>query len=140
MSTENQKKVEPIYYFGCGIGHKGHYLWGPNMRSAKRDEPGGGMPWGQGFNPNGLTHLDTGLCSKERGEKHRNGCWKLTHKGGWTAWAFWDCSGDSRPNSHSTFIAPGKITADGMKALAQEHFPKVMKRASVYKLYPCKDV
>ena len=133
--------MEAIYYFGCESKSRcGHYLWSPGLRSVRRSEAPE-IPWARACRPKGSTqkHLDTELCPQARGERHRDGCYLITHTEGWTAWAFWDRTADSRPNSHSTFISPGTLNVEEMEMLAKQFFPRVMARVSRLKLYASKE-
>ncbi len=54
---------------------------------------------------------------------------------GWTFLSFWDRSGDSRPNSNSTFLFEGEYSFEEAVELAKEIFPT---RWSIIK-YPPKE-
>lgn len=124
-----------MFYFGCG-GQTGHYLWAPGLRSAtwhhsvheRMGYPLAAHPWGD--------HIDGDLCPPNRGGYNElddnvsqpEGLGKIHHRDGWTAWAFWDRTKDSRGNSNSAFLAEGEHDFDAMKAMAQKHFPEIWKR------------
>lgn len=59
---------------------------------------------------------------------YENGLALLHHKDGWTALAFHDQSGDTRPGSHSTFLVRGTYTFDEMLALAKAQWSGVFAR------------
>jgi len=116
------------FYFGC-YKHPGHYLWVPGMGSHSMSLLAKTIPWGD--------HVDGGLCP---GKKGRDG-WTRSYGtaqvegqaehhvlDGWTAVAFWDRSGDSRPGSNSAFIFEGVFTFEGVIARSKEVFPEIWKR------------
>lgn len=121
-----------ILYFGCDR-RAGHFLHHPGMRHAAwnwgDEKPWPDIPW---------TRIDGALCpnviQKSWGLENTGpqtlGLGLIHHKDGWTAWAFWDRTVDSRLGSNSIFFAEGEHDLDGMKALAQEHFPQVWKRVA----------
>jgi len=105
-------KPPKVYYFG--FAGSGHHMY----------QPGDGMylrnletPWG--------AYPDGTLCPEKT---YENGLALLHHKDGWTALAFWDQSGDTRPGSHSTFLVPGTFTFDEMLALAKSQWWTVFAR------------
>lgn len=112
-------------YFGC-IGRPGHYLWakeGDRMVEAWRRET-------EVRHRLGGT-LDGALCwngRKESGRDETEGRAFLTHRGGWTALAFWDRSVDRRGACNSVFLAPGELTFEQLVRLARHHWPKVWER------------
>jgi len=67
-------------------------------------------PWG--------CHVDGQLCSKNTTE----GLALIYHKGGWTAMSFWDYTIDTRPGSHSTYLAEGTFTFEEMVEMAKSRF------------------
>lgn len=108
-----------VYYFGC-YQQLGHYLWVPGMRSSQWqpwDRQPGFLPW---------TEIDGKLPPQDNDQ--REGSHALHHLNGWTAWALWDRTVDSRFNSNSVFFAEGIHDVDAMKAIAAEHFPEVWDR------------
>lgn len=52
----------------------------------------------------------------------------LVRVNGWTVLAYWDRSGDSRPNSNSAFAAKGDHSFDDMIAAAEDQYPWVFER------------
>lgn len=56
-------------------------------------------------------------------------------KNGWTAIGWWDRSGDSRGNSHSSFVFEGDVSVEEGLARARELFPEVFARMS-YEIVP----
>jgi hypothetical protein len=74
------------------------------------------MPWGKRW----LWKIDGGLIPNkdysDEGKAH------VTHGNGWTALSFWDMSVDTRPASHSTYIAEGDFTFEQMVEMASRRF------------------
>lgn len=111
-------------YFGC-IERPGHHLWakeGDHMVETWRREP---------EVCHRLGGLDGALCwngRKESGRDETEGRAFLTHRGGWTALAFWDRSVDRRGACNSVFLAPGVLTFEQLVRLARHHWPKVWER------------
>lgn len=106
--------------FGCPPGpQKGHYFRNEDGMSVDhyRIEPR--LPEG----------YDGEFAPKTMGGKEMpQGVAKVTHVGGWTVLAFWDRSGDSRPNSNSGFWEPGEFSFDEMMQKAHHAFPRVIAR------------
>ena len=50
------------------------------------------------------------------------------HKDGWTAVAFWDRSGDSRPGSNTVFLVATTVTGAELLSAAREQWPAVFAR------------
>lgn len=118
-----------VFYFGC-ITDAGHCLYeagAGHITQAVRFP--GNNPWG--------VNIDTGLCP---GVKDRHGFTdtvrsvqteglaEVHHKDGYTALAFWDRTGDSRPGSNSVFLAEGTHDFAKMIEIAKRHFPTVFLR------------
>lgn len=126
-----------VYFFGDGrprTAQGGHFLYPADPRERKR---GVVLPWNHGFDKReGVLHLDTGLAPGGPKGERTMGVAALHHKGGWTALAFWDCTGDTRGNSNSVVIAEGTHTFNDMKTLAANHFPRVWERCLGDKLVP----
>ena len=107
-----------IYYFGCW--HRaGHYLYTMTgsfltTRAVPEDFPCLLAALDGGFLPSHLSQ-DEGRAT-------------LVHLNGWTLLSFWDNSGDTRPNSCSTFVLRGLHTFAETCALAREGFPRVWAR------------
>jgi len=78
----------------------------------------------------GVADLDTTLCwnagSRQRDEIEGRAL--LTQRGGWTALAFWDHSGDTRPGSNTAFLVRGALTFDQMVRVARHRWPKIWAR------------
>jgi hypothetical protein len=110
-----------VYYYGCANDDAGHFLWAPD-RSSRFGLEGVrnfrmAQPWGVGID--GPIEAD---FPQTQGKAH------LHYRDGWTALWFWDRSVDSRPGSHSTFIAEGTLSLEAMLVLARERFPEVWAR------------
>lgn len=108
-----------VLYFGCD-GQPGHYLWNPGMSDAGFYSQGRGwphVPW---------ERIDGVLAPQNVGQRH--GASALHHLDGWTAWAFWDRTVDTRPGCNSIFFAEGTHDEAKMRELAQEHFPEIWAR------------
>jgi len=67
-------------------------------------------PWGY--------EVDGGLCPKGESE----GVAAIHHKDGWTALSFWDYTVDTRPGSHSTYLAEGDFNFEQMVQMAMRRF------------------
>lgn len=106
MSTE-------ILYFGC-LDEAGHYLFSkvnPGIRT--RDQP-----WGLNIDSEAVGHCGRGTP----------GICVTTRKDGWTAVDFTDNSVDSRPGSHSCFLAHACLSANELLELARDQWPEVFSR------------
>lgn len=126
MSAERR-----VLFFGCD-GRPGHGWFGPGLSSVSwRHEVRGVCPWDSGG-------IDAMLAPRTeprqpgdrrvRGEELTQGVAALHHRDGWTALSFWDRTGDSRPNSNSTFVVEGILAFDEVVAVAREHFPQLFAR------------
>jgi hypothetical protein len=102
-----------VFYFGCL--DSGHHMYEPGESLYLMKPPK--TPWGQ--------YPDGTLCPEKT---YENGLALLHHKDDWTALAFWDQSGDTRPGSHSTFLVHGTYTFDEMLALAKAQWAGVFAR------------
>jgi hypothetical protein len=106
-----------VLYFGC-YRVPGHCLYSkvtPNMRYEA-------TPWGNS--------LDSGLLTDDYygADTEPTGKVVVRHKDGWTAIAFWDRSGDSRPGSNTAFLAKADMTGEELLALARVQWPEVFDR------------
>lgn len=99
-----------------GNSRGGHYLYG--VDGSKELGIPEGCPW---------PYLDGTLCCITKGYQ-RQGVATLHHKAGWTALAFWDRTGDSRPGSHSTFVYPGTLRYEDMLTQAEHDWPGLFDR------------
>lgn len=68
-------------------------------------------PWGHG--------IDTALCPRDT---QAEGAAAIHYRDGWTALSFWDYTVDSRPGSHSTYLAQGDFTFEQMVEMAKQRF------------------
>ncbi len=108
-----------IFYFGCMMGSKGHFLhdshgqtYWANYRKINN------FPWI-------IDQLDTGFCPAEgNGEGHG----RFQQLDGWSILAIWDSSGDERPGSHSTYLVDTLLACGQLERLAKEKFPQFWKR------------
>lgn len=115
-----------VFYFGVwprpGVGH---YFFAPGGRRAYaivEEVPWGFQIDGAILNPKGAANF--GIPAQPEGE------YVVEQKDGWTALAFWDRSGDSRPGSHSTFVIDAEVTEEEALAAARASFPEVFARLS----------
>jgi hypothetical protein len=114
-----------VLYFGVwSPEHKGHYLYTPS-----------GFPEYQDSVPRFLhpDQIDGKLCPVETSAPYgQPEGLALLHDmpSEWTAIAFWDRSGDSRPNSNSIFLAKGKYGFHQMLSISRDAFPSIWKRFS----------
>lgn len=100
-----------MLYFGPW-DQAGHYFFDEHGQRV-RDET---IPFGRrhGWRVDGGLIPDKNYC--DVGKAH------ITLEFGWTALSFWDMTVDSRPASHSTYLAEGTFTFDEMVAMAKERF------------------
>lgn len=108
-----------IYYFGVWPGSGGgHYLWTPDgQRVAIAMTP-------FGVHIDGQIHPTRDFPCNGHGIVHM----KHTQLDGWSAIAFWDFTGDSRPGSNSVFVVRGLYTMTPIIAEARRRFPTVWTR------------
>lgn len=132
-------------FFGC-IDMAGHYLY----ETKKYD----GQPIHQlvrypGNNPWGM-EVDQGLCPgfidprtkkiDSYRSKQTEGIAKLHRKDGWTAIAWWDRCGDTRPGSNSVFMAEGEHDFASMLTLFKQKFPVIAAtREQKFKIVEAED-
>lgn len=103
-----------MIYFGCGNDGAGHYHHSPGMNRLWRNE---GVP-------KLLHNIDGGYYLAAAS----NGVALLTHEDAKTILGFSDNSVDSRPGSHSTFVADGIHAFNDMLGMAMAAFPEVFAR------------
>lgn len=109
-----------VFFFGCK-GAAGHYL---HSRSGTVEYEK--SPWGR--------HLDTGILVSGADKYARPDTtptqnYTVARKDGWTAIAFWDRSGDSRPNSNSAFLIAADVSDKELLAMARAQWPYIFARA-----------
>lgn len=123
------KLETPCFYFGTW-GQAGHYLFTPQGMYLRH-----AGPWTEAM----LDATPYERYGRERGQDtgkgvvpadpdEREGVWRLTHLGGWTAFGAWDRTCDRRGGSKAVFVAPGTLGGDDMRALAAHHFPTIWAR------------
>lgn len=106
------------YFHGCtGQYSSGHGFYGPHERYVSHRTATAEVPF---------EHPDGGLAPKLAAQTE--GVAKLHHKGGWTALAFWDRSGDERGNSNSVFFFEGTWTYEQALELAHKYYPESFER------------
>lgn len=118
--------LPPVLYFGP-LESVGHHLRAPNGRMVNHRTIGeyGFSEQYQDQSHFGLAlcaHLDGGYVPQECGQVE--GCAALTHEAGMTVLGIWDRSIDTRPGSHSTYIAVGTYDFPTMCKLCKVVFPK----------------
>lgn len=101
-----------VLYFGWVSGG-GHFLRSKNYPYPKYDS----TPWGN--------QIDSGLAPRP---DIVDGKISEHHKDGWTAIAFWDRSGDRRPNSNTAFFVPCTMTTSELLEWARKQWPDVFGR------------
>lgn len=108
--------MREVLFFGCR-DVPGHYLYARG-KSIQYES----SPWG--------TALDGGILTPDyyHADKTITGEVAVAHKNGWTAIAFWDRSGDSRPGSNSAFLISEIITGDELLDLARQQWPEIFSR------------
>lgn len=108
-----------VYYFGCWR-EPGHYLYSPHGR---RHGGLGSLPIDF---PCSVRVLDGGLLPPRAPQTQ--GAAAHVHLHGWTILSFWDRSGDTRPQSCSTFLLRGLFAFHEACKQAREAFPAVWAR------------
>lgn len=118
--------LPPVLYFGP-LESVGHHLRAPNGRMVTQRNVGehGFAKQYRDKSYFGLAlcaDLDGGYVPQECGQVE--GCAALTHEAGMTVLGIWDRSIDTRPGSHSTYIAVGTYDFPTMCKLCKVVFPK----------------
>lgn len=125
------------FYFGST--GDGHFLYTPTGERLRRADAIATLPpeFAGGFGPGKAPSArgvgpDQTLCPEKRAGQPQ-GVARLHHALApdgtpWTAIAFWDRTGDSRPGSNSAFLFEGTLTFEAACAAAFEHFPAVWRR------------
>lgn len=112
-------KPQRVVFFGTWQ-QAGHYLWLPNMRHPKRDDPTFGWnaagPW---------KRLDGTLTPRDT-RAQSMAC--VHHMDGWTAIAMHDYTVDSRGGSNAVFVMDSEVSFDRALTNARLRFPKVVER------------
>lgn len=116
-------------YFGC-VHEAGHGWFSRHLLSAAADgrlvQPALGRHVDTGFAPG----MSVGGPHDKRIFPEVEGDAALHHLpgGSWTVLSYWDRSVDSRPGSHSTFVAAGKHSYATMVAIIEAQFPSIWAR------------
>jgi len=112
-----------LYYFGCYpvFNLYGHYLYD----AAGRSQPALATPWG--YDLDGVLLMPTNRVTQVQ---QREGHGVLVQLDGWTAFSFWDRSGDSRLNSNSAFVADALLSHEELLKAALDTFPTLFRRFS----------
>ena len=119
--------MSTILYFGC-IKESGHYLWNEGLVHEYRAEA-------LGISRSLERSLDGLFCPPEGSHYYEYMC---SHVPPWRIISWWDCSVDTRPGSHSTFLFKDySLLVDPEKLLedAARVFPSVFTRQSKIKPY-----
>lgn len=114
-----------VYFFGCW-NRPGHFLYDVSGRMVHSQRLPAELQMGKldspAFEATPTPHQPLGVTRLQH----------ITPREGapavWTALSMWDRSGDTRPGSHSIFLALGVFTEDEMWAIAARDFPEVVKR------------
>lgn len=101
-----------LVYFGCW-DQPGHHWHDDRGRRIRRSDLGD--PWGSSIDRSDMH------CGPE-------GTRYLLHLDGWTALDITDRTVDTRPGSHSAFLAPALLTEQQMVTLACAAFPRIAER------------
>lgn len=110
------------YYFGYTERGGGHYLrdWYGHAGDKLAREAAAAL---------GVTDLDTTLCWNSGTRREEvEGLALLTQRGGWSALAFWDRSGDARPGSNTAFLVRGTLPFDQIVRVARHRWPQIWAR------------
>jgi len=113
-----------VLYYGQW-GQPGHYLLDEYGRTVRMAVQKSLLPWteGQYYSlPPGFRRSGYDIIEAPQGHA------SLHRKGGWTALAFWDRSGDHRGNSMSCFFVRGEHTFDEVVQITKERLPSLWKR------------
>lgn len=113
MAEVPEPRKARMLYFGCSVGHIGHFLFSFTEKPY-RSRPNHGL---KNF-PFNIEELDTGFCPKGDAPGHGS----FRHVKGWTVLAIWDRSEDDRGGSHSTYLVEGEISLDEITSLAKHNF------------------
>jgi len=120
-----------VYFFGVWpdnkAGHCTHYQE-VGVSQCKHQRP---LP----FNRIGpFDNIDANFAP-DQCHRYKEGAAALHYKNSgdtiWTCLAFWDTSGDHRPNSNSNFFIAQECTFEQMLELVEERFPTIWKRLKV---------
>ncbi len=113
-----------VYYFGCAEPHAsgGHAWYGRGLRRVPEDV--------RKTLPKGLDGWLAPTENKQYGTRPEmpQGMALLVQLRRHTVVAFWDRTGDARPNSNSSFVAEGHHTFDEMIEDAMLQFPRLFAR------------
>lgn len=108
------RKAHEVFYFGCK-DVPGHFIYSNRgSRMSYHDNPFG-------------KKLDGGLLSLKDIESNLGRLQEYSENG-WTAIAFWDRSGDSRPGSNSVFFVHADVTMTELLAMARAQWPALFSR------------
>lgn len=126
LALGSVRALPPVLYFGP-LESVGHHLRAPNGKMVNQRTVGehGFSEQYQDQSYFGLAlreNLDGGYVPKGCGQVE--GCAALTHEAGMTVLGIWDRSIDTRPGSHSTYIALGTFDFATMCKLCQTVYPK----------------
>lgn len=102
-----------VFYFGW-IQHGGHWLESTKLPKYPHYDS---TPWGK--------KIDGGLAPQP---DVVDGKIAEHHLDGWTAIAFWDRSGDRRPNSNTAFLVNCTMSVQELLGLARKQWPDVFSR------------
>ena len=110
------------YYFGYTERGGGHYL-------RERYGHAGDKLAREAAAALGVADLDTALCWNAGARREEiEGLALLTQRGGWSALAFWDRSGDARPGSNTAFLVRGTLTFEQIVRVARFRWPQIWRR------------
>lgn len=101
-----------MYYFGP-LNDTGHYAYREDGSKVDSHTWVAMCPWG--------FQVDGGIQPKGSQEE---GVAAIVHKDGWTALTFWDRTIDTRPGSHSTYLAEGTFTFEQMVEMAKSKWAR----------------
>lgn len=110
-----------ILYFGC-LGRAGHYLH-DKTKAYSHQPRWSSTAWG--------TAIDGGIFDSSP-KKWEPGVVHHAQNAGWSVVYWADYSVDSRPGSHSTFVAHALLSKDELISLARAQWPEIFGR----KRYP----
>lgn len=110
-----------VYYFGVWSPSKlGHFLYDVNGSNMERRLP-------EDFPLRRWQCLDGGLLPLHG--PCVEGQASFFFMNGWTFLSFWDCSGDKRPASNSTFLIRGMVPNFAIACeICGRHFPSIWNR------------
>ena len=115
------------WYFGCTTG-PGHFFNGPGTITRVRAMEEMLTELFGYFDGKLLWNSPRNERDRYGGRDETEGRAFITHRGGWTALAFWDRSVDRRGACNSAFFVQGTLTFAQIVRVARHRWPKIWAR------------